>query len=42
VDSLAREQERESEKSTKGPASLEALLQSGDTWDVNSELGGGD
>ena len=34
VDQLAREQEREAEKATKGPATLEALLQSGDTWDV--------
>jgi 2-oxoglutarate ferredoxin oxidoreductase subunit beta len=42
VDSLAREQERESEKATKGPATLEALLQSGDTWDVQYEAGGGD
>jgi hypothetical protein len=36
VDQLAREQEREAERSTKGPTSLEALLESGDTWDVNS------
>jgi 2-oxoglutarate ferredoxin oxidoreductase subunit beta len=35
VDQLAREQEREAEKS-KGPADLAALLQSGDTWDVTS------
>jgi 2-oxoglutarate ferredoxin oxidoreductase subunit beta len=34
VDQLAREQEHEAEKATKGPATLEALLQSGDTWDV--------
>jgi 2-oxoglutarate ferredoxin oxidoreductase subunit beta len=34
VDALAREQEREAEKVTKGPTSLEALLQSGDVWDV--------
>ena len=40
VDQLAREQEREAEKATKGPATLEALLQAGDTWDVT--MGGGD
>ena len=34
VDQLAREQEREAEKATKGPATLEALLESGDTWEV--------
>src|SRR5438067_3781447 len=34
VDQLAREQEREAEKAVKGPATLEALLQAGDTWDV--------
>ena len=34
VDQLAHEQEREAEKATRGPATLEALLQSGDTWDV--------
>jgi hypothetical protein len=36
VDQLARDQEREAEKATRGPATLEALLQSGDTWDVQS------
>ncbi len=36
VDQLAREQEHEAEKATKGPATLEALLESGDTWDVTS------
>jgi len=40
VDQLAREQEREAEKAIKGPATLEALLQTGDTWDVTA--GGGD
>jgi 2-oxoglutarate ferredoxin oxidoreductase subunit beta len=40
VDQLAREQEREAEKAIKGPATLEALLQTGDTWDVSG--GGGD
>ena len=40
VDQLAREQEREAEKAIKGPATLEALLQTGDTWDVSA--GGGD
>ncbi len=35
VDQLARGQEREAEKG-KGPATLEALLQSGDVWDVDS------
>jgi 2-oxoglutarate ferredoxin oxidoreductase subunit beta len=40
VDQLAREQEREAEKATKGPATLEALLETGDTWDVTT--GGGD
>jgi hypothetical protein len=40
VDQLAREQEREAEKVTKGPATLEALLQTGDTWDVS--VGGGE
>ncbi len=39
VDQLAREQEREAEKATKGPATLEALLQSGDTWDVITSAG---
>ena len=34
VDQLAREQEREIEKATRGPTTVEALLQSGDTWDV--------
>jgi hypothetical protein len=34
VDQLAREQEHEAEKVTKGPTTLEALLQAGDTWDV--------
>src|SRR5512140_3522322 len=38
VDQLAREQEREAEKA-KGPASLEALLQTGDTWDVITSAG---
>jgi 2-oxoglutarate ferredoxin oxidoreductase subunit beta len=35
VDQLAREQEREAAKA-KGPATLEALLQSGDVWDVEA------
>jgi 2-oxoglutarate ferredoxin oxidoreductase subunit beta len=39
VESLAREQEREAEKATRGPDTLEALLNSGDTWDVNSSAG---
>src|SRR5437870_1624522 len=39
VDQLAREQEREAEKATRGPATLEALLQSGDTWDVTAGAG---
>ena len=34
VVNVSREQEREAEKATKGPATLEALLESGDTWDV--------
>ena len=34
VDALAREQEQTAEKATKGPATMEALLHSGDTWDV--------
>jgi len=38
VDQLAREQEREAEKS-RGPATLQALLQSGDTWDVTAGAG---
>jgi 2-oxoglutarate/2-oxoacid ferredoxin oxidoreductase subunit beta len=38
VDQLAREQEREAEK-TRGPATLQALLQSGDTWDVTAGAG---
>src|SRR3954466_226827 len=40
VDQLAREQEKEAAKA-KGPATLEALLQSGDVWDVE-DSGGGD
>ena len=31
------EQEQEAEKATKGPATMEALLHSGDTWVVPSE-----
>src|SRR5437763_338363 len=38
VDQLAREQEREAEK-TRGPATLQALLQTGDTWDVTAGAG---
>jgi 2-oxoglutarate ferredoxin oxidoreductase subunit beta len=37
VDALAREQEQDSEKLTKGPATMEALLQAGDTWDVAAD-----
>jgi 2-oxoglutarate/2-oxoacid ferredoxin oxidoreductase subunit beta len=36
VDSLAREQEREAEKAIKGPLTMEALLHSGDTWNVDA------
>ncbi|HEX4381957.1 MAG TPA: 2-oxoacid:ferredoxin oxidoreductase subunit beta [Myxococcales bacterium] len=34
VDALAREQEQVAEKAIKGPMTMEALLHSGDTWDV--------
>ena len=37
VDALAREQEQDSEKALKGPLTMEALLQSGDTWDVEAD-----